>query len=498
MLRTYLVATILGLLFSLGFAPNDFWFLSIFSLTCLHFLIEATKRRELFLIGYFFGIGLWSLGISWLFVSIHYYGNIGFIYSILLTMLFIGIISLYSGLTLFLYNYLRSNLKIITIFSLPIAWMIIEYLRTILFTGFPWLISGTMLANTPLDGWTPIIGAQGNTFLLLFISSTLYVLIKNLKDYKTALLSGVLFFFLLISSFTLKNIQWTKQDGSILATIIQTNLELRQKWSTEGVIETKKIIEAAIEIGNEDEIIIFPETALIFSESEMVDWIDYIDDKARKKGITLLTGIIEREDEFKVRNRVLGLGKANSHYDKVKLVPFGEFVPFESHLGKFFDILGLKLTNTLPGEEIKTINAGNIKVSASICYEIAFPELIRKTAIDSNLIVTISNDTWFGRSYGPIQHLEIAQNRALEHKKALLRSTNSGISAFISKNGEIIEKQGYFENKILKKEINLYKGKTFFAKYGNFPLFSILSIIFIYILTINIKNTTFNKEDNNI
>ena len=94
---------------------------------------------------------------------------------------------------------------------------------------------------------------------------------------------------------------------------------------------------------------------------------------------------------------------------------------------------------------------GNIKISASICYEIAFPELIRKTASESNLIVTISNDTWFGSSYGPIQHLEIAQSRALEHKKALLRSTNSGISAFISRNGEIIEKSKY-PNLILRRD----------------------------------------------
>ena len=102
-------------------------------------------------------------------------------------------------------------------------------------------------------------------------------------------------------------------------------------------------------------------------------------------------------------------------------------------------------------------------------------------------MVTISNDTWFGSSYGPIQHLEIAQNRALEHKKTLLRSTNSGISAFISRNGEIIEKQGYFEDKLLKKEINLYAGETFYAKYGNLPLFIVLGTIFIYLFNLRRK-----------
>jgi len=487
MLRTYLIAVFLGLLFSLGFAPNDAWFISVFSITCLHFLIQGTNKKELFWIGYSFGLGLWSLGISWMFVSIYFYGNIGFILSIFLTLIFIGILSIYYGVTLFLYYYLRSSSRISVIFSLPIAWIIIEYLRSILFTGFPWLISGTMLADTILDGWTPIIGAQGNSFLLLVLSSLLFLFISEFKKYKTALLSGTFILLLLFSSFSLKNIEWTSLERSLNASIMQTNLELDEKWSTKGVAETKNMMQVALDNAEEGEIIVFPETALIFSENEIKDWLDYINLKAELKEVTLITGIVEREESFKVRNRILGLGMANSHYDKVKLVPFGEFIPFEAQTGKLFDILGLRLTNTIPGEQINTINAGNIRVSASICYEIAFSDLIRKTALESNLLVTISNDTWFGSSYGPIQHLEIAQNRALEHKKTLLRSTNSGISAFISRNGEIIEKQGYFEDKLLKKEINLYAGETFYAKYGNLPLFIILSAIFIFLLNLRRK-----------
>ena len=487
MFRAYVIAVFLGLLFSLGFAPNDAWFISVFSITCLHFLIQGTNKKELFWIGYSFGLGLWSLGISWMFVSIYFYGNIGFILSIFLTLIFIGILSIYFGVTLFLYYYLRSSSRISVIFSLPIAWIIIEYLRSILFTGFPWLISGTMLADTILDGWTPIIGAQGNSFLLLVLSSLFFLFISEFKKYKTALLSGTFIFLLLFSSFSLKNIEWTSLERSLNASIVQTNLELDEKWSTKGVAETKNMMQVALDNAEEGEIIVFPETALIFSENEIKDWLDYIKLKAELKEVTLITGIVEREESFKVRNRILGLGMANSHYDKVKLVPFGEFIPFEAQTGKLFDILGLRLTNTIPGEQINTINAGNIRVSASICYEIAFSDLIRKTALESNLLVTISNDTWFGSSYGPIQHLEIAQNRALEHKKALLRSTNSGISAFISRNGEIIEKQGYFEDKLLKKEINLYAGETFYAKYGNLPLFIILSVIFIFLLNLKRK-----------
>ena len=178
MLKTYIIAVLLGLLFSLGFAPNDLWFISIFSITCLHYLIQEANKKELFWIGYSFGLGLWSIGISWLYVSIYFYGNVGFIISIILTAVFIGILSIYSGVTLLLYSYLRFNSKISILFSLPIAWIVIEFLRSILFTGFPWLISGTMLADTLIDGWTPIIGAQGNTFFLLLLSSFIFLFIK--------------------------------------------------------------------------------------------------------------------------------------------------------------------------------------------------------------------------------------------------------------------------------------------------------------------------------
>ena len=487
MLRKYVIAVFLGLLFSLGFAPNDLWFVSLLSLTCLHFLIQEASKKELFYIGYFYGFGLWSLGISWVYVSIYFYGNIGFITSIILTIIFITILSLYLGVTLLLYHYLRFNSKFSIIFSLPLAWIVVEYLRSILFTGFPWLISGTMLADTSIDGWTPIIGAQGNTFLLLLLSSLLFLSIKDLKKLQTALLPLIFFVLLFISSFSLKQIEWTTLNSWIKASIIQPNLELEKKWSAEGIIETKNMMEKAIENAEEGEIIVFPETALILSQNEIKDWIAYIDYKAEQKKITLITGIIEREEGSKVRNRILGLGAENWHYDKVKLVPFGEFIPFENIAGKFFDILGLKLTNTVPGKLINSISSGNISISPSICYEIAFPELIRKTASQSNLLVTVSNDTWFGSSYGPIQHLEIAQNRALEHKKAILRSTNTGISAFISNNGKILEKQGYFEDKILKREVNLYEGETFYAKYGNLPLYFILSVIFIIILIFKSK-----------
>ena len=489
MLKKTFIALLCGLVFSFGFAPFDLWLLSILSLILLLTLLNDSNR-DVFLIGYFFGFGMWVTGISWLYVSIHYHGNVNIYGSILIILLFIAILALYSGLLFLLNNYFRKHSpKNLFFLTLPASWVIIELLRSYLFTGFPWLISGTMLANTVIDGFTPIIGAQGNTFFLILIATLVFQTFYKAKEKSSALFPLIVLLLIIPSSFFFKSIEWTSEENEIQVSVYQPNLTLEDKWSQFGVIKSEGMIERAIDNANHGELIVFPETALILAEKDNQSFLDRIRYKSFNKDITLISGIIEREDNSTIRNRLQAFGSINTFYDKVKLVPFGEFIPFEGYLGNFLDIIGLNLTNTIPGEAIKPINTGKLRISPSICYEIAFDELIRKTAKDSNILLTISNDTWFGESIGPIQHLEIAQNRALEHKKPLIRSTNSGISAIISKDGEIIEKQDYFEEKLLKIKLMLYSGNTFYSNYGNLPLYVFLAFYISFLLL----RRTFNK-----
>ena len=144
--------------------------------------------------------------------------------------------------------------------------------------------------------------------------------------------------------------------------------------------------------------------------------------------------------------------------------------------------MGINQFNILQGESYSSLISNNLSISTSICYEIAFSELVRKTAKTSNLLVTISNDTWFGASIGPEQHLEIAQSRALEHQKSLIRATNSGISAIIDRRGKIVKRQGFFEKKELKGEISIYEGKTPFSIIGNYFIYGYIILIYMYLL----------------
>ena len=144
----------------------------------------------------------------------------------------------------------------------------------------------------------------------------------------------------------------------------------------------------------------------------------------------------------------------------------------------------LNRVGTAPGNGSNSINTGNIVISPSICYEIAFSGLIKDLTVNANILLTISNDTWFGRSIGPAQHLEIAQNRAIEHQMSLIRSTNSGISALIDKRGRILSSLGYFERGQIKQNIEIYRGSTPYNLYGNFFIYLIMVMIFTVILYI--------------
>tara|TARA_B100001250_G_scaffold216032_1_gene185378 strand:- start:2433 stop:3554 length:1122 start_codon:yes stop_codon:yes gene_type:complete len=369
-------------------------------------------------------------------------------------------------------------------------WVTIEIVRSHLFTGFPWLIVGSSLSGTSLGGWTPILGSYGSSLIVLMSAGCLTLILNKSK--KLEIYSTLLFLLFLISSFSLNKYNWTSQDKELNIFIYQPNLSLKDKWSINGFNKTKKLIEKAVEILKEGDLIVFPETALIFDKKEIAPWIEEINFKLIKKEASLISGIIAKDSKndylIERYNRFQGFGILNSHYDKVHLVPFGEYVPLRYYLGGVMDILGINMVNTLPGRSINTLKAGKIRVSPSICYEIAFNNLIRKTAKTSNLIITISNDTWFGRSLGPEQHLEIAQTRALEHQKVLLRATNSGVSAIIGRKGEILERQGIFEKKELERKIYLYEGNTPFSIVGNSIIYIIILVTYMYLFYLKRTN----------
>jgi len=490
-MRNYVYALLLGSIFPLGFAPFDLYPITLISISLFIYILDKESNSNYYLVGFFYGLGLWSVGISWVFVSIHYHGDLNIIISLLITFLFVAFLSLYFSALAFLYRFFKTKVSHLNyIFLFPVLWVTIEILRSHLFTGFPWLIVGSSLSGTGLGGWTPILGSYGSSLIVLMSAGCLNSILNKTK--KIEIYSTLLFLLFLISSFSLNKYNWTSQGKELNIFIYQPNLSLRDKWSINGFNKTKELIEQAVEISKKGDLIVFPETALIFDKKEIASWIKEINLKLIKKEASLISGIIAKDskNEYLIEryNRFQGFGLLDSHYDKVHLVPFGEYVPLRHYLGGVMDVLGINMVNTLSGKNITSLKAGNIRVSPSICYEIAFNNLIRKTAKTSNLIITISNDTWFGRSLGPEQHLEIAQTRALEHQKVLLRSTNSGISGIIGRKGEVFERRGIFEKKELERKIYLYEGNTPFSIVGNSIIYIIILLSYMYLFYLRRTN----------
>jgi len=484
-MRKYLLALLCGLLFPLGFAPFDYWPLTILSISLALYLISEKVENNTFFLGFFYGIGQWGFGISWVYVSIHYHGKQDILSSFLITSAFILFLSLYTGLTFYLLKrFKNSNKNLNYLLLFPVVWVTVEIIRSYLFTGFPWLIVGASLAGTSVGGWIPIIGTYGASVLSVMISGCLVLFFRNRK--KIHWPPALIIVIILLSSFTLNKINWTKEISTIQASIYQPNLTLKEKWSSEGVRKTISMINNSISNAKEGEFIIFPETAIIFDKGDLNTWFSDIEKEAKSRNISLISGIIAKDLQnpglIERYNRIEGFGAIKGHYDKIHLVPFGEYVPLRGFLDKFLDILGINLINTLPGEAFSLLKADNIAISASICYEIAFSDLVRKTAKKGNLLVTISNDTWFGASIGPEQHLELAQTRALEHQKSLIRATNSGISAIINRKGNIVTRQGFFEEKQIKQKVYIYEGKTPFSVAGNWFIYGYIMLIYMYLL----------------
>ena len=481
----YLLSIISGSLFSLSFAPFNVWPLLIFSLVLYIYLLNGLTYKQSFRVGYLYGLGIWSVGISWVYVSIHYHGNINIYYSIIITLLFIVLLSFYSALQEIIYKYFNFNRLSGPLLSFSLSWVLLELIRESLFTGFPWLIAGTSIAGSLIDGWIPIIGAIGMSILISVLSGSIYILITQLNNRKLVTFAVITILVIVTPGYLLKDINWTQKKDQITISVIQPNLTLKEKWSLSGIQKTRRIFEKAIKQADNKELIIFPETALILNESKQINWLNSMDKSARLKEVGIITGIIERKEtdlnseDSLIYNRIKGFGDAQGSYNKIKLVPFGEFIPFNRFSGNLLDLIGLKLTNTIPGQDYSSIIFKDNNISPSICYEVAFSNLIRKSSLNSNLLVTISNDTWFGGSIGPDQHLEIAQNRAIEHQKPLIRSTNSGISSIIDKNGNFLLKQGNFEDKSMKATISSYQGLTPFVKYGY--LFTYIYLILGYL-----------------
>lgn len=469
----WLIALGAGAFGTLAFAPFSLWPAAIISLALWMFL---SIRSPGFLTGFLYGLGLFGTGISWISVSMSMYGDASAGLSFLLTFVFTAVLAIFPGLASWGHATWRNRWPslISQICLLTACWVTMEVLRSWILTGFPWLLFGYSVLNSPFEGFLSWLGVFGATTCMALASGGFVAAAIDRR------VTPLIFPMLIMIMGLVLNSMFSPASRPELVTrfaLWQPVIPQKIKWNQKY---RDKILTAHVTEGLPENasVIIWPETALPITESQVSKILPDLEMLLSSRNQTLITGVLGQKDG-KYTNRLITLGLGDGTYDKTRLVPFGEYVPLESILRGVIAFFDLPMSEIIPGNRKSLLSHGRVRLAPLICYEIAYAGQTRRLAEQANVILTVSNDTWFGDSIGPHQHLEIAQIRARELGKPVIRATNNGFTVFIDATGQIQSSLKRFEKGILIHDLIPADTITFYAKTGEIPLVILLVIILV-------------------
>jgi apolipoprotein N-acyltransferase len=488
--RNALFALGLGAASVAGFAPFYFFPLPLVTVALLMWLWQgaATAKRAAAL-GWWFGLGFFLVGVSWVYVSLHTFGAMPAPLAAVFTFLFCAYLALFPGVAGYAFAAVRAPVWVKAAVVAPAVWTLAEWLRGWLFTGFPWLAMGySQVPSSPLAGYAPLWGIYGVTLLtfccagMLTLAGASFARRKREGELRPGLLALTAFAALMFSGLTLQQIRWTTPEGEpVSVTLLQGNIPQEIKWTPEGLRATL-ITYRDLALASRAKLIVFPETALpLFLRDVPGDYLASLADHARHNGGDALIGVPERLTGGDYYNTVISLGTAPPQaYRKTHLVPFGEFIPLRPVLGWIVGVLAIPLQDFSRGSpDAQPLAVAGQRVAVDICYEDAFGEEIIRQLPQASLLVNVSNVAWFGRSIAPRQHLQISQARALETGRYMLRATNTGMTGVVNERGRVVEVAPQFTTATVNALVQGYSGATPYVRMGNSVALAICLILIV-------------------
>ncbi len=480
----YLFALLAGTLLPLAFAPIGISILAIISPALLLILWLQANPRQSFWRGFFYGIGFFGIGVSWVYISIHRYGNTNAILSFIFTLLFVAVLALFIATQGYLFTRLfPQNNRSKILIAFPAMWVLLEWIRSWILTGFPWLLLGYSQTNSPFKSLAPLVGVYGLSFIVTLSSGLLLLIFRDGKRhwYKSLLPFILLWLF----AFCLMPIKWTQSVGNrIFVSLVQGNIPQSIKWDPQQAATSLNIYQQLTTEHWNSDIIVWPESAITFLLPDAMNYLKPLSNTAKLHNTAILSGIPiplfdDKTNSVNYYSSMIAFGDGSGHYFKRHLVPFGEYVPFQNLLRGLFGFLNLPMSDFSDGpSHQQLLNAKGISLAPFICYEIAFPNLVISTAKHANLLVTISDDTWFGDSFAPGQHLQMGQFWAIATGRDVLFATNSGITAIIDSRGKILDTIPKFQQTVLTGTAQPRIGNTPLLIIGNFwPLLMIFLLL---------------------
>ena len=449
----------------LGFSPFDFLPAALLGYAWLTYAwMRAPGSRAAALTGFWFGLGLFGAGVSWVYVSIHRFGGMPAPLAAFATLAFCAFLALFPALAGALQARVHATAATRAVLVIPACWTLIEWIRSWILTGFPWLTAGYAAIDSPLAGFAPI----GGVYLLSLATLASAGLLCCVAARQGRWIAAALFVALGVVGAALKGIVWSEPAGPALtASLLQGNIPQDLKFDPARYARTLDTY-ARLAEQSRARLIVLPETAAPrFLDQVEPEFLKKLESIARRNNGDVLLGVPLRTGPRTYFNSVISLGASPPQkYDKTHLVPFGEFIP--AGFRWINSILAFPLSDFSRGDpKPAPLRVAGERVAINICYEDVFGVEIARQLPDATLLVNVSNVAWFGDSLAPRQHLQIARMRTLETGRMLLAATNSGMTAAIATDARVIAELPQFAEGKLEVSAQGYQGVTPYVRFGD-------------------------------
>ncbi|MCH2190055.1 MAG: apolipoprotein N-acyltransferase [Gammaproteobacteria bacterium] len=465
--KVRLLAVLLGATSVVSFAPFEIAPLSVICISGLLLLSLTADPNNAFKSGFCFGFGMYSAGVSWVYISLSTYGGMPLWMGMISVIGFASLMALFVAITNYFARLFAGNNERLYLIVFPFIWVLFEWTKSWVFSGFPWLDIGYSQTGTWLAGWAPIGGIYLVGFWVVVLAALLVLLVTQRAWFSVFPVLLVLFF-----SWSLSSVAWTSPLGKpVNIGVVQANIPIEGKWSPKNQQRAlQQYRQSSIELSqlSQTDIIVWPETALplYLSQTDVDFW-----NRMVPEGVDLITGLLDHDQSNSYNAAILscsGSRDAPQVYRKRHLVPFGEYQPFQLLFGWVFEYLQLPMSEFSSWGGVQQLKCeSGVGIGLSICYEDAFSNEYRAFLGDANILVNISEDAWFGDSLAPHQRRQMAQMRALELGRPMIRSANSGPSLFIDEFGDIAKITPQFESAVASQFVQPMRGSTPFMQLGS-------------------------------
>ncbi len=483
-----------GLMLAAAFPSFDIHWLAWIALVPLLRALRGLTLRQALLHGFIAGLAFFAATVHWVTNSVHYYGGVPLLPASLITLLLCAYLALYPALFGAAIIQLRRNYPSLLFLTAPAVWTALELARTYVFSGFPWALLGySQHAVLPLIQLADITGVYGISFLIVLVNAAVEEFLFSRRNYAGLVAAGLAVAATLAYGYDRLGVPLTG-DG-IRISLVQGNIEQDRKWDpryqSEVIAVYARLTKTAL--ARQPDLVIWPETATPFYFGGGGDHSTLSKDLrefVKRGGTPLLFGSPTYEigpaRSIELRNSAFlldGEGTPAAVYHKIHLVPFGEYVPLKRLLF-FVDKMVAAVGDFRTGREYTVMpvtvpsrrGLEPVNVSTVICYEIIFPDLVRRF-VDrgTSVMTTITNDAWFGRTAAPAQHFSMAVFRAVENRVPVARAANTGISGFIDGHGRVLARSDIFTEAVITETLIPGRDKTFYTRRGD--LFSYACLV---------------------